>query len=144
MSKVVFSLIGIVSSVNWWEESSLSNARSLAMVFDRESRRHNVYREGNLLMSDSQLEFYFEIARAPWIKTICETGFNAGHSAAVFLNANPHARVISFDLGQFDYTLRNLRLMKEMFPDRGHMDICRRACLRGLVEALLAPRSVCF
>ena len=107
-----------ITRAAWWSESSLANARSLAMVFDRESRRHNVYREGNLLMSEAQLEFYFEVARAPWIKTICETGFNAGHSAAVFLNANPQARVVSFDLGQFDYTLRNLRLMKDLFPER--------------------------
>jgi len=61
---------------------------------------------------------YFEIARAPNVKTICEVGFNAGHSAAIWLNANPSAHLVSFDLGQFQYTHGNAMLMKETFPDR--------------------------
>ena len=43
---------------------------------------------------------YFEVARGPSVKTLCETGFNAGHSAAIWMNANPEARMFSFDLGQ--------------------------------------------
>ena len=81
-------------------------------------KRHMEYREGHIASSDKQLRHYFEVARAPFVKSICETGFNAGHSAAVFLNANPRATVLSFDLGQFEYTLSTLKLMKEMFKDR--------------------------
>jgi len=102
----------------WWEESSLDNAKSLALFFDREARRYFAYTEGNIASSEKAMAMYFNVARGPTVKTICEVGFNAGHSAALFLNANPDARVIAFDIGQFQYTLGNLRLMKELFGNR--------------------------
>ncbi|KAF4726710.1 hypothetical protein FOZ63_030459 [Perkinsus olseni] len=120
----IFPLLAFLSQISrvpaedWWRVSTLDNAKSLALMFDRESRRHFMYREGNIAKSDYQLEMFFEVARSPWISTICETGFNAGHSAAVFLIANPSARLITFDLGQFEYTMHNLRLAAQLFPDR--------------------------
>ncbi|CAD7932613.1 unnamed protein product [Amoebophrya sp. A25] len=108
---------------NWWEISSMENAESLALMFDRESRRYFVYREGHITSSRKALSMYFEIARAPFVKNICEIGFNAGHSTSIFLNANPNARVWSFDLGQFDYTIRQGDLARELFPDRFHLTL---------------------
>lgn len=102
----------------WWEESSLENAKSLALFFDREARRYFVYTEGTIASSEKAMAMYYHIARGPTVKTICEVGFNAGHSSALFLNANPQARVIAFDIGQFPYTVGNLHLMKDMFGDR--------------------------
>lgn len=102
----------------WWEESSPENAKSLALYFDREARRYFVYTEGNIAASEKALSMYFHVARGPTVKNICEVGFNAGHSAAVFLNANPQATVHSFDIGQFPYTRGNVRLMKELFDNR--------------------------
>merc|ERR1719382_2153061 len=102
----------------WWEESSPENAKSLALYFDREARRYFVYTEGNIASSDKALSMYFHVARGPTVKNICEVGFNAGHSAAVFLNANPEANMYSFDIGQFPYTRGNAALMKDLFPDR--------------------------
>lgn len=102
----------------WWEESSLENAKSLALYFDREARRYFVYTEGNIASSEKAMAMYYHVARGPTVKTICEVGFNAGHSAALFLNANPEAKVIAFDIGQFPYTLGNLQLMKDLFGDR--------------------------
>lgn len=103
---------------NWWDVSSMDNARSLALFFDRESRRHFVYREGNIASSEKALNMYFEVARGPLVKNVCDIGFNAGHSSAVFLNANPDARVFAFDLGQFSYTISNAKLMSDLFPER--------------------------
>jgi len=102
----------------WWDESSIENAKSLALYFDREARRYFVYTEGNIASSEKALHMYFNVARGPTVKNICEVGFNAGHSAAVFLNANPDAKVMSFDIGQFPYTRGNAVLMKDLFPDR--------------------------
>jgi len=102
----------------WWEESSLENAKSLALYFDREARRYFVYTEGNIASSEKAMAMYYNVARGPTVKTICEVGFNAGHSAALFLNANPQAKVIAFDIGQFPYTVGNLALMKDLFGDR--------------------------
>jgi len=102
----------------WWEESSPENAKSLALYFDREARRYFVYTEGNIASSEKAFSMYFHVARGPTVKNICEVGFNAGHSAAVFMNANPEAHMYSFDIGQFPYTRGNAVLMKELFPDR--------------------------
>lgn len=102
----------------WWKESSLENAKSLALYFDREARRYFVYTEGNIASSEKAMAMYFHVARGPTVKTICEVGFNAGHSAALFLNANPQVKVIAFDIGQFPYTRGNLALMKDLFGDR--------------------------
>ena len=99
---------------------TIDSARSLAISLDLESRRSQNWREGGLGHSETQMSFYFQVAQAPWIKTICEVGFNVGHSAAVFLIANPSATVLSFDLGQYEYSIRNMQLLKEMFPLRFH------------------------
>merc|ERR1740138_996984 len=102
----------------WWEVSSEENAKSLALYFDREARRYFVYTEGNIASSEKALSMYFNVARGPTVQNICEIGFNAGHSAALFMNANPEANLYSFDIAQFKYTLGNIQLMKELFPDR--------------------------
>eukprot|EP00930_Biecheleria_cincta_P002341 TRINITY_DN103350_c0_g1_i1.p1 TRINITY_DN103350_c0_g1~~TRINITY_DN103350_c0_g1_i1.p1 ORF type:complete len:278 (+),score=35.33 TRINITY_DN103350_c0_g1_i1:119-952(+) len=102
----------------WWEISSEDNAKSLALYFDREARRYFVYTEGNIASSEKAFSMYFNVARGPTVKHICEVGFNAGHSAAIYLNANPEAKLHSFDIGQFPYTRGNSKLMKELFPDR--------------------------
>lgn len=102
----------------WWEVSSEENAKSLALYFDREARRYFVYTEGTIASSEKAFEMYFHVARGPTVKNICEVGFNAGHSAAIYLNANPQAKVYSFDIGQFSYTRGNAELMKSLFPDR--------------------------
>jgi hypothetical protein len=44
-----------------------------------------------------------ERARTGRVATICEVGFNAGLSAMLLLAAAPHARVVSFDLGDFPW-----------------------------------------
>lgn len=45
-----------------------------------------------------QVDFYARTATNPSIRTVCEVGFNAGYSTAVWLSANPLLKVISFDL----------------------------------------------
>jgi len=102
----------------WWQQSSEENAKSLALYFDREARRYFVYTEGTIASSEKAHSMYFNVARGPTVKNICEIGFNAGHSAAIYLNANPQAKLYSFDIAQFKYTVGNLHLMKELFPDR--------------------------
>merc|ERR1712037_761980 len=68
--------------------------------------------------SEKAFSMYFHVARGPTVRNICEVGFNAGHSAAVFLNANPEAAVYSFDIGPFPYTRGNAELMEQLFDDR--------------------------
>jgi hypothetical protein len=66
----------------------------------------------------AQAEQYAALVEDPIVSTICETGFNAGHSALLFLQANPKARLISFDLGKFPVTNVTQAWMKEKFSNR--------------------------
>ena len=62
--------------------------------------------------------FFFCFKILAGVETICEIGFNAGHSAGVFLISNPQARVISFDLGNFAYSEEQVRYISSLFPNR--------------------------
>merc|ERR1719491_259370 len=59
-----------------------------------------------------------DVVRQPWVKTVCETGFNAGHSAMLWLNSNPDVRLFSFDLGSYPYSLPAAGFMQKEFPER--------------------------
>ena len=52
------------------------------------------------------------------IKTMLEIGFNAGHSAEVFLRANPNLHLTSYDLKAHDYTAVGKEYIDREFPDR--------------------------
>ena len=50
-----------------------------------------------------QARAYYDLARSVQPGTICEVGFNGGHSAAVFLSAaGRRAKMVSFDLAEFE------------------------------------------
>lgn len=59
------------------------------------------------------------VAVAPTPKTIMEIGFNAGHSALLFLaNTPPETKVVSFDLGEYAYVFAAKRYIDSVFPGR--------------------------
>jgi hypothetical protein len=60
---------------------------------------------------------YDEWAQNPNISTICETGFNAGHSALRFL-ASSNAKVYEFDLGAHEYGRVAKTFLDANFPGR--------------------------
>ena len=51
-------------------------------------------------------------------REILEIGFNAGHSAALMLLANPHSHITIFDLAEHPYTIPCLEYLIEEFPGR--------------------------
>ena len=51
-------------------------------------------------------------------QTICETGFNAGLSALLMLEAAPDARLISFDLGDMAWSRIAAQVLKSSYPER--------------------------
>ena len=59
-----------------------------------------------------------ELADDSRVETICEVGFNRGYSALNFLVANPHARLISFDIFTHRHVPAAVRALHEMFADR--------------------------
>ena len=52
------------------------------------------------------------------IKTAMEIGFNAGHSAELFLKNNPELTLTSFDIGDHNYVLTGKQYIDKTFPGR--------------------------
>lgn len=74
--------------------------------------------EGHSQMNMAETQFLGDIVRSPSIKNILEIGFNAGHSAETFLSNNSNARLISFDLGEYDYVDVGKRFIDMNYPGR--------------------------
>jgi len=53
--------------------------------------------EGFSTAQPKQVEFYLRAGNLSWIETVCETGFNGGHSALSLLYGSKTSRLISFD-----------------------------------------------
>lgn len=58
------------------------------------------------------------MAKNPCVKHICELGFNAGHSSALWLLADPDNIVTSFDIFMHDYAPVAQRFLGSRFPGR--------------------------
>ena len=65
-----------------------------------------------------QTAMYLKLASLPFVKTICETGFNAGHSTLVWLTAQNNTNVYSFDLGEHEYGRPMADFLSSKFPGR--------------------------
>lgn len=96
----------------------IRHVRTLMPAFVREldsALGDSVGREGGTDTWPDQQQIYTAIATLPQLghaPTICEIGFNAGHSALLWLLASPASRVVSFDLARHsavDVALRWLR-----------------------------------
>ena len=74
--------------------------------------------EGHTGLYPEKIETLQFLANATSIKTICETGFNFGHSALNFLSSNSEATVYSFDLGAHEYSRPMARFLNKTFPGR--------------------------
>lgn len=51
-------------------------------------------------------------------QNILEIGFNAGHSANLFLYINPTSNVLSFDIGEHDYIKIGKEYIDKTYPNR--------------------------
>ena len=71
----------------------------------------------------SQSRLYYWLSRRPWVKTICEIGFNAGHSTLQWLAASDDVIVYSFDLGEHAYTRPMAAYFSQTFLGRFHLNI---------------------
>ena len=58
------------------------------------------------------------VARCQQIKIVLEIGFNAGHSALAFLSARSDVRVVSVEIGRYEYTLKGKAVVDQQFPGR--------------------------
>jgi FkbM family methyltransferase len=75
--------------------------------------------EGGSYQIGAQTERLRELVKKRAPKSIMEIGFNAGHSALLFLeNTPPDTKVVSFDLGEYAYVFAAKRYIDAMFPGR--------------------------
>ena len=72
--------------------------------------------EGGSIGMVEQHHTYWHYASLPHVQTICEIGFNKGHSALVWLMANPRARVVMFDLFAHAAAPAAERFLREKMP----------------------------
>jgi len=73
--------------------------------------------EGNSAEIPEQVKDLIYISRNP-IKKVMEIGFNAGHSAEIFLKNNPDIDLVSFDIGHHDYTEHARKYIEITYPGR--------------------------
>ena len=73
--------------------------------------------EGHIGELVGQQKFYYHLSRVKSVKTICEIGFNCGHSAFMWL-VGSKAKLYSFDLGEHKYVQSMADYFTEKFPGR--------------------------
>ena len=81
------------------------------------NKRGYTHFEGYCQLEKKQVEDLISLTRKPNIN-VMEIGFNAGHSAEVFLRTNPSLTLTSFDLGIHDYTLVGKCFIDNSYPKR--------------------------
>lgn len=80
--------------------------------------RHGFHHfEGYSQQIPNQIKDLVELSRKPDIH-VMEIGFNAGHSAEIFLNTNRTLSLTSFDLGQHKYVSVAKGYIDGMYPKR--------------------------
>lgn len=73
--------------------------------------------EGNSQQVPKQVEDLIKLSNGSNIHAM-EIGFNAGHSAEIFLQNNPTLRLTSFDLGCHDYVIVAKEYIDATYPNR--------------------------
>lgn len=78
---------------------------------------------GHMPPSDEVISFWQTVKQKTGFKKLVEIGFNAGHSSSILLTLFDDITIQSFDIGQFDITHSNGKLVKERFGDRFNLTI---------------------
>ena len=73
--------------------------------------------EGHCQLCSSQVEDLINLTNKPNINMM-EIGFNAGHSAEVFLQNNKQLNLTSFDLGHHNYVTTGKEYIDMTYPNR--------------------------
>ena len=74
--------------------------------------------EGHSAQVPDQCSKLQELIATPGIGLAMEIGFNAGHSADLFLSANKFMKLISFELEGYDYVLKGKNYIDNTYPFR--------------------------
>lgn len=92
---------------------------NIAEFLSTVNAKHAAHEDGNTYMVDSQYKlFHYLTWKLKFVHTVCETGFNAGHSSFSFLTARPDLIVHSFDIGHHGYVRPMAKYLQKKFPGR--------------------------
>ena len=75
-------------------------------------------RRGSIAAQPEQAAFYAAIGASPTVRTVCEIGFNVGHSALVWLSSSPTSRLVEFDTFDTAQGLAALDFLQRRYPGR--------------------------
>lgn len=79
--------------------------------------------EGYTQQNKEMTYFLQNLIKNENIKTAMEIGFNAGHSAEIFLDNNPNITLTSFELGKYSYTKIGKKFIDFKFKNRHRLII---------------------
>ena len=74
--------------------------------------------EGYSQQVKGQVEFLRNIVNDKSINNVMEIGFNAGHSAELFLSSNKNINLVSFDIGYHKYVNLGKEFIDKTYPNR--------------------------
>lgn len=74
--------------------------------------------EGYTQQNKEMTYFLQNLIKNENIKTAMEIGFNAGHSAEIFLESNQNVKLTSFELGKYSYTKIGKKFIDFKFKNR--------------------------
>lgn len=79
--------------------------------------------EGHCQQVNDEVNILKTLASEDNIKNIFEIGFNAGHSAEIFLSSNDECKVVSVDIGNHDYIKMGKEFIDMKYPNRHNLII---------------------
>ena len=87
--------------------------------------------EGFSQQCKEESTFLRNIVNDESINNVMEIGFNAGHSAELFLSSNKNINLVSFDIGYHNYVQLGKQFIDKTYPDRHKLIIGNSLCLSG-------------
>jgi predicted O-methyltransferase YrrM len=79
---------------------------------------HGIFKIEGYTEHPRHIHDLIQLVQNPSIRTIIEIGFNAGHSAELFLKHNPMVTMISFDIGEHEYVSIAKKYIDMTYPNR--------------------------
>jgi len=78
---------------------------------------------GHMPPTDEVISFWKNVKDFTNFKHLTEIGFNAGHSSSIILSLFDDVTVSSYDVGMYDITLTNGRIVENKFPNRFELTV---------------------
>eukprot|EP01052_Picozoa_sp_SAG31_P037698 SAG31_NODE_4909_length_2872_cov_8.516408_1_plen_268_part_00 len=108
-----------------WTALDVAPVNRLNTAIDENIQRQGLMGEGSTAQNLLQRRVYTALASLPCVQTICEVGFNYGHSAGLWLLANPTADVYFFDLFQWTGAVQGEKFLRQHGQEHGIKNVSR-------------------